>query len=260
MEFDIKAASTSRSAATADARHPPPTALKIMTSAIYPDSGLNTVNQIDWLIESIERESPDIITLQELNRNTLRRKFDGQAAVIAREVEMTHRNCDTILLEPEAVSLTTLSKYPFVMKRHKPLMIRRIKGLSGGLGNYLQLTESSRLYMFNVYLDHHALKRPVNTATILSKYSLLDQVLNDPILISGVFAGDALAADHDFPIHFQNASGTGAPSGLPEADSAKKSHIFVNRRLKPLDAYVIEPADPALHPAAISIVKLKAAI
>lgn len=233
---------------------------KIMTCPLYPDSGLKMLNQIDWTLDTIARESPDIITLQEVDRSAKRRKFDNQSAIISRELAMRYRYRDRIYLENEAVSLTTLSKYPFQSKGKKPLVIPGFQDLTGALGNNLQLDETSRLYLFNVYLDDDYLRPGLKIRNILAKYATLDQVLNDPILISGVFNHYVLEqGERNFQLNFREISvpphhGSERISAGPAG--ALPARIFMNGRMHQVDAYRVAPETAGLNPALISVIQL----
>lgn len=233
---------------------------KIMTCPLFPDSGMKMLNQIDWVLETITRESPDIITLQEVDRSAKRRKFDNQSAVISRELRMRYRNSDRIFLENEAVSLTTLSKFPFQSKEKKSPDIPGLHDLTGGLANCLQIDETSRLYLFNVYLDDGYLRPGLKIYDMLAKYATLDQVLNDPILISGVFNRYELVhGERTFQASYREVSAPAPPRSGRESGNladAPPARIFMNDRMHPLDAYRAAPEDAGVNPALILVTQL----
>lgn len=112
----------------------PPRALKLMSYNIHSGIGRDKRYRLDRTLAVLEAEKPDILALQEVDRNLSRSHFDDQSQIIAEALGMHHHHCVNQNIGDGEYGITTFSRFPILNRERHDLSVRsRIFGPRGTL-------------------------------------------------------------------------------------------------------------------------------
>lgn len=221
--------------------------LKIMTYNIHYGVGRDNRYRLNRIIDVIGNENPDVVALQEVDKNLSRTNFDDQPRIIAGALGMHFHHCVNRRMGKGEFGIATLSRFPIrENQRHdlsfRPrLRLRRIEP-RGTLHSNITL-DSAHLHVFNVHLGLGIRERIYQRRRLLSKSILLNGTLQKPMVILGDF-NDRPISVVSSPIedYFHDAFRlSGCKDGATfrwGPIKLKLDRIYVNNQLHPVRAYI----------------------
>ncbi len=217
---------------------------KIMTYNIHSGIGRDKRYQLDRIIRIIAEEDPDIVALQEVDKNLPRSNFDDQSKIIAEALDMHYHHCVNRYIGKGEYGITTLSRVPLKNPKRHELTFRRRLEPRGGLRTDLALNGSS-LHIFNVHLGLRTRERQHQRRRLLSESILLDKSLEDPVIVLGDFNDRPIPVVHEkLRSHFIdtfNLMGRDPRATFRWGPlKFRLDHIYISPHLHPREAYVVK--------------------
>ena len=223
-----------------------PRTLKLMSYNIHSGIGRDKRYRLDRTLSVLEAEKPDILALQEVDRNLSRSNFDDQSQIIAKTLGMHYHHCVNQNIGDGEYGITTFSRFPILNRERHDLSVRsRIFGPRGTLRTDLQLDEATRLHVFNVHLGLRVRERYHQRRRLLSESILLDDALQDPLIVLGDFNDRPISVVHPkFREYFEDVSrinGRRTPATFTWGPlHFRLDYIYTSSQLTPLEAYVLK--------------------
>lgn len=225
--------------------------IKIMTYNVHYGIGRDRRYGLDRIIDVIKGENPDVVALQEIDKNLPRTNFDDQAEIIADALGMNCHYCLNCCIENGELGMATLSRFPVEEnQRHDISFCTRLKVRTirpRCIFHTGIVADSTRLHVFNAHLGLGVRERVHQRSKLLSNAILLDEKLEDPIVIMGDFNDNPISVVHSrFRKHFNdafkltNGRKRGAATFYWGPLKLKLDHIYVSERLKPVESYVVD--------------------
>ncbi len=220
--------------------------IKVMSYNIHSGIGRDRVYHLDRIIEVLAAENPDIIALQEVDRNLSRSNFDDQSRRIGEALGMHYQHCVNQYIEAGEYGISTFSRFPIVNQERHDLSVRsRIFGPRGTLRTDLQLDDGTRLHVFNVHLGLRVRERRYQRQQLLSETILLDDALQDPMIVLGDFNDRPISVVHPkFRAYFRDVLRRGR--GRRPATFSwgplrfRLDYIYISEALMAIDAYTVK--------------------
>ena len=228
--------------------------IKIMTYNVHYGIGRDRRYLLERIIDVIGGENPDVVALQEIDRNLPRTNFDDQAEIIADALGMNCHYCINCRIRNGELGMATLSRFPVEENRRHDisyctsLKVRTVRPRC--VFHTDIVAGSARIHVFNAHLGLGVRERVHQRGKLLSKAILLDEKLKDPIVVAGDFNDKPISVVHSrFQDHFRDAFKlTGGLTNGRKRNAAtfrwgplrlKLDHIYVSDKLKPVESYVV---------------------
>jgi endonuclease/exonuclease/phosphatase family metal-dependent hydrolase len=165
--------------------------LKVMTYNIHYGVGRDNRYRLDRIIAIIKNEDPDVVALQEVDKNLSRTNFDDQPRIIADALGMHFHHCVNRRIGDGEFGIATLSRFPIWENQRYDLSFQprfRIRYIEprGALHSDIIL-HSAHLHVFNVHLGLSIRERIYQRRKLLSESILLNGTLQKPTVILGDF-------------------------------------------------------------------------
>lgn len=221
--------------------------LKIMTYNIHYGIGRDRCYRLDRVIDVIKSENPDIVALQEVDKNLPRSEFDDQPKIIADALNMHFHSCVNLCIGNGEFGLATLSRFPIQeSQRHDLSFCPRVKlrfRPRGTLRSDIVL-KSSCLHLFNLHLGLGVRERVHQRRKLLSESILLDRRLKHPVAILGDFNDRPISVVHSglrdhFSDAFKLSGGKDDATFYWGPLKLKLDHIYLSDQLRPVETYVV---------------------
>lgn len=221
------------------------TTLKIMTYNIHSGIGRDKRYRLDRIIKVLSEENPDVVALQEVDKNLSRSLYQDQSRIIAEALGMHYHHCVNHYFEDGEYGITTLSRFPITNRERHSLSYRERDEPRGSLRTDLHLESAARFHVFNTHLGLRTRERQHQRRRLLSESILLDNKLEDPVILLGDFNDRPISVVHQqLRSHFIdvfNLSGRDSRSTFRWGPvKFRLDHIYVSTHLKPLEAYVVK--------------------
>jgi endonuclease/exonuclease/phosphatase family metal-dependent hydrolase len=162
-----------------------PRPIRVMSYNIHHAEGMDGKIDLLRIAEVIRREAPDIVALQEVDRNVLRTGGRDLLEELAVLLNMHHAFGKNISFQGGAYGNAVLSRFPIISKENHPLPNVGAGEQRGLLEVVIQAGEQE-LVVMNTHLDH----RPDDAARLLSVPVILNRVRSAggrPVLLCGDF-------------------------------------------------------------------------
>ncbi|MER3447266.1 MAG: endonuclease [Candidatus Dadabacteria bacterium] len=221
--------------------------LKIMTYNIHYGIGRDNRYSLDRIIDIIRNENPDVVALQEVDKNLSRTNFDDQPRIIADALGMHFHHCVNRRIGGGEFGIATLSRFPILGNRRHDLSFRprfRLRYVEprGTLHSNIILG-SAHLHVFNVHLGLGIRERIYQCRKLLSESILLNGTLQNPTVILGDFNDKPISVvNSPLQNYFYDAFKV---SGYRDGATfrwgpikLRLDHIYVSNQLNPVRAYV----------------------
>lgn len=243
--------------------------LKVMTYNIHSGIGRDNRYSLDRIIDVIKNEDPDIVALQEVDKNLSRTNSDDQPRIIADALGMHFHHCVNRRMREGEYGIATLSRFPIRKNQRHDLSFSprfRLRHVEprGALHSEIIL-DSAHLHVFNLHLGLGLQERIYQRSKLLSESILLNGKLQNPTVILGDF--------NDRPISVVNSPiqeyfhDVFKLSGCRDAATfrwgpikLKLDRIYVSDQLRPVRAYVSNTPLSRIasdHMPLISVAELK---
>lgn len=215
-----------------------------MTYNIHSGFGRDKSYNLERTIQVIKNETPDIVALQEVDRNLSRSNFDDQSRIIADALDMNYVHCVNRYLQNGEFGITTLSRFPVLHEKRHDLSYRPYMEPRGTLRTDLQISKEECLHVFNVHLGLSRRERQYQRNRLLSKAILLDHSLHDPVVVLGDFNDRLFSVVHSelqdqFKDTFNLAGEERGSTFRWGPIKLRLDHIYINHQLHPQKTYVV---------------------
>ncbi|HSE83245.1 MAG TPA: endonuclease/exonuclease/phosphatase family protein [Thermodesulfobacteriota bacterium] len=221
-----------------------------MTYNVHYGIGRDGRYRLDRVIEVIKGENPDVVALQEVDKNLPRTNFDDQIKIIADALGMNCHYCINCSMQNGELRMATLSRFQVEENRRHDisfctrLKVRNIRPRC--IFHTDIVAGSTRIHLFNAHLGLGVRERVHQRGRLLSSAILLDEKLKDPIVIVGDFNDKPISVVHSrFQSHFNDAFKLANGRRKDAATFCwgplrlKLDHIYVSEKLKPTESYVV---------------------
>lgn len=203
---------------------------------------------LDRIIEIIAVENPDIVALQEVDKNLDRSAFNDQTRIIGTELAMNHHHCVNRFIADGEYGITTLTRFPIVNKqRHDLSYNKRNVEPRGSLRTDLLVEDPKFKYLhfFNVHLGLGVRERQHQRRRLLSESILLDDTMQDPVVVAGDFNDRPISVVHsELRQHFLDAVDLIGQSKKATFRwgpvKFRLDHIYLSKQLHAIEAHVIK--------------------
>ena len=223
--------------------------LKIMTYNIHYGIGRDKEYRLDRIIDLIKSENPDVVALQEVDKNLPRSQFDDQPKIIADILDMNFHYCVNWCIGDGKFGLATFSRFAIKGNLHHDLSFcPRLKWRyrpRGTLRTDITLGAASLLHVFNLHLGLGVRERIHQRRKLLSQSILLDQGLEHPVALVGDFNDRPISVVHSqLRDHFSDAFNL---SGNKKDGATfywgplklKLDHIYLSNQLLPVETRIV---------------------
>jgi endonuclease/exonuclease/phosphatase family metal-dependent hydrolase len=220
-----------------------------MTYNIHYGIGRDRAYRLDRIIDLIKSENPDVVALQEVDKNLQRSEFDDQPKIIADILDMNFHYCVNWCIGDGKFGLATFSRFPISGNHHHDLSFcPRLKWRYRPRGTLrTDITVGAIcLHVFNLHLGLGVRERIHQRRKLLSRSILLDRGLDHPVAILGDFNDRPISVVHSqLKDHFSDAfnlSGdkTNGATFCWGPLNLKLDHIYVSKQLLPVETYVVD--------------------
>lgn len=157
-------------------------AIKVLSYNIHKGiGGRDRRYRIDRIIEVIERESPDIICLQEVDRHVKRSRYDNQPELLSHYFQMTEKLYQfNVTVKTGGYGNLFLSRWPLLSSHQISLTLHQHKPRGAQWGHvitpygelrvvnwHLGLAERERHWQARRLLEHHLFRRDAHLPTLI---------------------------------------------------------------------------------------------
>jgi len=221
-----------------------PTRLKLLTYNIHRGVGCDRRYDIGRIERVLREESPDIITLQEVDCGLARSDFDDQVELLSSRLGLTASYWATSAMAEGHFGLATLSRFPVAFVREYDLSYRPRNEPRFCFRTDLDTGDGVMLHVFNCHLGLATMERRFQRRRLLSDALLLSEELHHPVVLMGDFNDRPVTVvHHQLRRHFLDAyqcvgkrwnSATFQFGPL----AWRLDHIYVSRDVRVLDCRV----------------------
>lgn len=224
--------------------------LKLMSYNVHYGIGRDRRYRLDRIIDVIRGENPDVVALQEIDKNVPRTNFDDQAGVIADALGLNCHYCINCLVKDGELGMATLSRFPVEGNRLHDISFStrlRVRTIRPRCVLHTDVVlNSARLHVFNAHLGLGVRERVHQRRKMLSEAILLDKRLEDPVVVMGDFNDKPISVVHSrFRGHFKDAfklTGNRKERATFHWGPLRLQldHIYVTEQLRPVEAHVVD--------------------
>ena len=223
--------------------------LKIMTYNIHYGIGRDRVYRLDRIVDVIKSENPDVVALQEVDKNMHRSQFDDQPKIIADILDMNFHYCVNWCIGDGKFGLATFSRFPIKENLHHDLSFcPRLKWRYRPRGTLRTdiAFGAACLHVFNLHLGLGVRERIHQRRRLLSPSILLDQGLEHPVAIVGDFNDRPISVVHSqLKKHFSDAFNLSENKKNGATFSwgplkLKLDHIYLSSQLLTVETYIVD--------------------
>ncbi len=215
---------------------------KILTYNIHSGIGRDKVYRLDRIIEVLRKENPDIIALQEVDKNLRKSNRDDQSRIVADELRMDYFFCVNRITERGEYGISTFSRFP-ILNRQKYNLSYGSDIEPRGISRVDLEIDGGKLHIYNVHLGLGVRERKYQRRLMLSESILLDQAATDPKVVLGDFNDRVFSVVHGqlrnhFVDAFQYKKARHGATFRWGPLKMRLDHIYVSDNLQPVDSYV----------------------
>lgn len=216
-----------------------------MTYNIHGGVGRDKQYNLDRIIRVIEAESPDVVTLQEVEKRSTPHGIENQAEIIADALGMNYFFCINGQKRDKKYGIATLTRLPIKRKAHWDISRRPKFNKPRGLTMVdVEMDTGQMVHIFNVHLGIRIKDRRFQLRQLLSDSILLSNDLANPIILQGDFNDQFFSVVHPrLKRHYVNISRS-IRSPIKNTFKWKVlrmrlDHIYIDPLSRPLEAYIV---------------------
>ncbi len=199
----------------------------------------------------IDRQAPDLVALQEVDKNMRRTDHLDQAAEISQLLGMEYRFLPLLRDQAGEYGLAVLSRYPLTATHYAPLPQLPNNGRTEPRG-IIRVTIATRhgpLHLCNTHLSISRKERLAQIRFLVNEYLPGEIPAADPVIVCGDLNASLLSPTYRLlstrlrDAHRVSAGGSPKPTFIASYPLVRLDHIFASRHLAPVKGQVIRDGE-----------------
>ncbi|MBE0582245.1 MAG: endonuclease/exonuclease/phosphatase family protein, partial [Desulfofustis sp.] len=231
-----------------------PELITVMSYNIHHCRGLDGKLFPDRIARIIDRQKPDIVALQEVDRNRGRTEYLDQAAELGRLLGMDYRFLPLLDDQAGEYGLAVLSRYPLTATHytHLPQIPGKRRTERRGILRVTIATRHGPVHLCNTHLSLIRKERLAQMCYLVDDFLTGEIPEAEPVIVCGDLNASLLSPAYRLlstrlsDAHRMSTTDSPEPTFLSSYPLVRLDHIFASRHLVPIRGTVVRSGESRL--------------